>query len=400
MVAWKIAQDQIILDCFISSFPIVNSDYSHEDRRDWEDENFSRIGFSLELLESLKGNLPANIQQFYLSVFERDKLIAISSFQKVDFAFGDYVSPNPNSKICKKLWFKGFIRAGSLFDGQIWVLGHTMLTGIQPYWIDEKYSAGDISEEGWWRNIMESIPCAELPATKKLKALALLKTGSGSVENRREWETYEIEPVMALEIRSNWNTIGDYESALRSKYRKKIRSVIRNTNHLTVHSLSYDLVLEYEEKMINFLYELLSNTEFNLIEPQGKFFSNLVRQKGVDYHIEGVFSGSKLVGFVSSIIHPEITEGHYLGYDRKIAGEVDLYKFLLYVLVKKAIQNKSKMLYFGRTASIVKTNFGAVPEASKVSILPKSKTVKWLLPMYYKMLYQSNVIESRNTFKD
>ena len=89
------------------------------------------------------------------------------------------------------------------------------------------------------------------------------------------------------------------------------------------------------------------------------YFAEMKQALGDKFSFVGYFQNEKLIGFKTTFILEHETEAHFIGLDYSVNKELDLYQNILYDYVKEAIENSSKKLLLGRTASEIKSTVGA-----------------------------------------
>ena len=80
---------------------------------------------------------------------------------------------------------------------------------------------------------------------------------------------------------------------------------------------------------------------------------------GDKFNFTAYYHDQKLIGFKTTFILEHEIEAHFIGLDYSINKELDLYQNILYDYVKEAIENSSKKLLLGRTASEIKSTVWA-----------------------------------------
>lgn len=353
------------------------------------------------IIHALSSSLPDHISQNFLSIYRDDELVALVSIQRVDFKLNQFVN-NTSAGMVKKLGLNlASTLGGSVFNGHIWVMGHLLLTGFPFFKISRDILPVEISPFEFLIAAFSSLKF-NLPNQDKIISLAIMQVQRNTLMQEMKfpkfWKGYPIDPVMRLEIDPEWGSFEDYYQSLRSRYRKKARSVLNNSQELEIVELDSREVRKKESRIFYLLNDLLKNIPFNIIYPRSDFFDKNLSNLS-SYRFFGVFLKNELVGFFSCLKHGKIMEGHFLGYDRKFNQELSVYKFMLFALVSKAITEGCDYLYLGRTASIAKLNLGADPLPSSMIMMPIKPGAKRLLGLYYKNLYKKELPQLRNVFR-
>ena len=92
-----------------------------------------------------------------------------------------------------------------------------------------------------------------------------------------------------------------------------------------------------------------------------EYFVALKRELGEEFKFIAVFLNGKAIAFLSAFKFRENLEAHLVGLDYDLLRTHALYQNILYHFVRLAIEYKCTKLFFGRTATEIKSTVGAVP---------------------------------------
>ena len=363
---------------------------------------FPLKNFNFPLFNYLSGQFPKHLKQYYLTIKDPSGLLAFAAIQLVDFSFFEYINIErfDKSERLRNLMRQFLYKPGKLFDGKILVLGHLLLSGVKASWTADRFPVS--SKDKWWSKVMESVANNCFGGVDKFSALTIVANGneikSPEFGHINHWKSTDIYPIMALELRADWKDFNDYFNALRSRYKKKIRSVNSKSDFFQVRKFNLNDVRVHRDEIMSLFKSVLDSSSYTLLEPEASFFIELMQMDDLDYHINGVFHDGNLIAFYSWFNYDGVTEGHFLGYNKDYLYDYELYKFILIDLIEKTIETGSKSLVLGRTASIVKADLGAIAIPSKVLIRPVGFLRKLLFPLYYGYFYNSFSFRKRNVF--
>ena len=360
-----------------------------------------KSGIDFSLLRLLSEHLPDNIKQGMLFISCRGELVACAGLQWIDFNFHSYLNPDSvtGSSVIREVCKKVLHKMGAVFNGKVLVLGQLVVPGMKTFWISDEIPGQE--KVHWWERALDPLISDSTTFSKtELSALAVVHSGNSSKTRPfASWDTYRIEPVMEIGGLEKWKNFDHYRSSLRSKYRKKVNSILKKSPSLRMREMTTVDIHKYRERIMDLFNRLLSSSTYNLVSPQFDFFQELIDVTDLDYHLHGIFEGERLLAFYSWFQYGSTTEGHYLGYDPADLQRYDLYKLILIQLLKQALSSGSERLYLGRTATVVKADLGARAIPSLVSIKPIGWKRRKLLPIYYQMFYRPGKIRNRNVFK-
>lgn len=202
------------------------------------------------------------------------------------------------------------------------------------------------------------------------------------VENEN-YTKIEVEAEMVLEIRSEWQTIEDYMSDLRKKYKNKVRNIIKKTNNLKIRKLDVNDLENYALDFHLLFTQIVRSSQFKGPEFNTSTFVSFVSQGFMT--VNGYFLNDRLVGFSSEMQNDKIMYSYYVGFDKDLNKSLPIYGRILVESIRTAIKVKKTRLILGRTANEYKSNFGAFPIRSFVYLKVKNK----FFNMIFRPIYNS-----------
>tara|TARA_B100001758_G_scaffold50625_1_gene41129 strand:+ start:13942 stop:15000 length:1059 start_codon:yes stop_codon:yes gene_type:complete len=206
----------------------------------------------------------------------------------------------------------------------------------------------------------------------------------------------EVEEEMILDIRSEWTELTDYVLDLKTKYRNKVKRIIKKTSVLEIRDLKSDDLNKYIFEMKFLFSQVVEESRFRGPDFDTSSFASFV-EKGF-MRVEGYFLNEELVGFSSYIENKQILYSYFTGFNKNINKSIPIYGRILIENIKHAINLKKDRLVLGRTANEYKSNFGASPVRSYVYLRIRNRFARILLRPIYTNL-RINKWEKRNPFK-
>lgn len=168
------------------------------------------------------------------------------------------------------------------------------------------------------------------------------------------------QPNMQLFVRENWQSIEDYKADISSKYKKRFRSVLKKAHGIEGVIMTPEQVDQHKDTIVQFYKEIIDRSEFNLGEVSPDYFYECVKNLPEHFILKGYFNNDDLAGFITYIFNNDEMESHYIGYNPAYNNSHKIYNYILYDLLETAIDNKMKVLTYGRTAMEIKSTVGAV----------------------------------------
>ena len=363
----------------------------------WDIVAQSNVFLQTPYLTVLEKSAPVNMECFYIGIFENSELIGVSLAQYLDLnkleSFGER---DKSFKIAiRNFIFKNFA-SHTLF------LGNNMITGQNGYVFSKEIDFNHISEI-----LLQSADEITLYFKKKRISIHLVSFKdfydhcSVELKKYRFSNMYEFntQPNMIFYLDKNWKSLDDYVAALSKKYRDQFKRARKKFDDIQVKNLSYEEVLQNEEKIYELYHYVAKNAPFNTFFLSKNHFSTLKGQCGNRFQIFGYFLNEELVGFHTLLLNDETLETYFLGYNDHIQKENMLYLNMLYNMTEYGIVNGFKRIIFGRTALEIKSSIGATPVQMSGFIYHNNKLINRFIGKIFKKLEPELHWQQRHPFK-
>ncbi|MBE9575216.1 GNAT family N-acetyltransferase [Flavobacterium proteolyticum] len=377
------------------SFKIFNSVKELPDL--WDIVAQSNVFLQTPYLTVLEKSAPVNMECFYIGIFENSELIGVSLAQYLDLnkleSFGERDK-------CFKTAIRNFIFKN--FASHTLFLGNNMITGQNGYVFSKEIDFNHISEI-----LLQSADEITLYFKKKGISIHLVSFKdfydhcSVELKKYRFSNMYEFntQPNMIFYLDENWKSLDDYVAALSKKYRDQFKRARKKIDGIQVKNLSYEEVLQNEEKIYELYHYVAKNAPFNTFFLSKNHFSTLKGQCGNRFQIFGYFLNEELVGFHTLLLNDETLETYFLGYNDHIQKENMLYLNMLYNMTEYGIENGFKRIIFGRTALEIKSSIGATPVQMSGFIYHNNKLINRFIGKIFKKLEPELHWQQRHPFK-
>lgn len=363
----------------------------------WDTVAQSNVFLQTSYLSVLERSAPVNMECFYIGIFEKSELIGVSLAQYLDLnkleSFGER---DKSLKIAvRNFIFKNFA-SHTLF------LGNNMITGQNGYVFSKEIDFNHISEI-----LLQSADEITLYFRKKGISIHLVSFKdfydhcSVELKKYRFSNIYEFntQPNMIFYLDQNWKSLDDYVAALSKKYRDQFKRARKKFDGIQMKNLSYDEVLQNEEKIYELYHYVAKNAPFNTFFLSKNHFSTLKGQCGNRFQIFGYFLNEELVGFHTLLLNDETLETYFLGYNDHIQKENMLYLNMLYNMTEYGIENEFKRIIFGRTALEIKSSIGATPVQMSGFIYHNNKLINRFIGKIFRNLEPELHWQQRHPFK-
>lgn len=193
------------------------------------------------------------------------------------------------------------------------------------------------------------------------------------------WIHFRTEPIMQLNIPSQWRHMDDYLSTLNSKYRVKAKRIMALSAPLTMRLLEV-ADLNQERPTLDAMFALLKQrVPFMLGAINTRFFEEQKDHYGDRLHLRLYELEGKPVGFMSLL---EEAGTLYALQACTLPAEnkrLHIYQRMLYDAVALAINQKCNLLHMGRTAAGIKSSIGAEPVEGHYSVYARGVLMRLIL---------------------
>lgn len=363
----------------------------------WDTVAQSNVFLQTSYLSVLERSAPVNMECFYIGIFENSELIGVSLAQYLDLnkleSFGERDK-------CFKTIIRNFIFKN--FASHTLFLGNNMITGQNGYVFSKEIDFNHISEI-----LLQSADEITLYFRKKGISIHLVSFKdfydhcSVELKKYRFSNIYEFntQPNMIFYLDQNWKSLDDYVAALSKKYRDQFKRARKKFDGIQMKNLSYDEVLQNEEKIYELYHYVAKNAPFNTFFLSKNHFSTLKGQCGNRFQIFGYFLNEELVGFHTLLLNDETLETYFLGYNDHIQKENMLYLNMLYNMTEYGIENEFKRIIFGRTALEIKSSIGATPVQMSGFIYHNNKLINRFIGKIFRNLEPELYWQQRHPFK-
>jgi hypothetical protein len=312
------------------------------------------VMLSQEYFRALQDSLPSNMECFMVGFFKQNELIGGALFQYIDFIGFRKSLKNDSGWYIKSLFT-------SLFIKDVMILGNNMLTGQNGFYFDfSKIPAKDV--------LMLLHKAVDVMQTEIRKtSLIIFKDYQKPFAEqfaRKEYSAYfrfSVQPHMKLKIKEHWKTFDDYINDFSKKYRSRVRAARKKLQGIEKRELDLNSVQKYHREMNILYHNVADNAAFNTFFLAENHFGKMKENLDDKFRIFGYFSGSELVGFYTLLINNNDVDTYFLGYQRELQKEKQIYLNMLLDMVEFGITYQFERIILGRTALEIKSTVGAEP---------------------------------------
>lgn len=371
---------------------------SEINKKDWNAvANPKSVYLSLEYLSALEENLTDHIDfRFLVFYSEKKKPVAIAALQSLRFmdkGLNNKVQVSQTRQKIKKHILNSF-EINILTCGTPFACGETGFA----------YTS-DINEKDAFENLSIAVTKLQKEDDKLNSKILLLKEfwpkkgNSEDVLVESDFHKFQADVNMVMQIPSTWNTLDDYLSNLKTKFRTKAKRALKKSDPLEIRSLNENEI-EHLKLDIGRLYSsVLEKSDFTFGSLDGNTFVSLKKNLQDNFILKGYFLEDELIGFSSAFIFNNIIDANYVGINYSFNRNYSIYERMLYDYVELAITSNCTEVRFGRTAEEIKSTIGAEPIIMDLYIKHQSHLKNKLLKPIFNSI-QASDFELRKPFKE
>lgn len=318
-------------------------------------------------LSIVENNPPEGMRFGYLVFYQNEEPVGVALCQIKYFKGDDNINDLNVSKQepCffhgLAQWFKRWVAGKTAAD--ILICGNMLLTGEHGYYFDYQKINNDKAVELLEKALDEVVDIMGREGIKMpvilVKDIAPERRGHGSAFVEKGFTEFCIQPNMLLEL--PYEHFEAYLSAMSTKYRTRAKRAMKKMEGIEKREMS-QVEIQRELPRIYALYkEVAKNAGFNMVDLNEYYLLALKRDLGHAFSMSGYFQGDKLLAFYTTIRNGEELEAHFLGYDKALNHDLQLYLNCLYDIIRQGFEASCKTIVFARTALEIKSSVGAVP---------------------------------------
>ncbi|MFC7345526.1 8-amino-7-oxononanoate synthase [Chryseobacterium zhengzhouense] len=350
------------------------------------------IMLSVEYFHVLEESKPKNMKCFFVGFYSGKNLIGGALFQYLSFI--EHKTFQKDDVLCS---FRNFL--AKKFSKDVMILGNNMLTGQNGFYFDTSKVPTDkaillLNEAA--KNLQEKYRKSSLIIFKDYQK-AFLK--NFEEEKFKAFFRFSVQPNMILNIKPEWITFKNYADDFSKKYRARLKSAKRKLEGIQKIEFDLDDVKKYQKEM-NILYQnVAENAPFNTFFLTDSHFKYMKMYLAENFKVFGYFLNEKLIGFYTLILNNQDIDTYFLGYDKEIQKEKQIYLNMLFDMTEFGISNHFKRIIFGRTALEIKSTIGAEPVEIFGLIKHSNKAVNLFTGKIFSSLNPRYYWVQRNPFK-
>lgn len=361
------------------------------------------IFFEAPYLELLEHYMPEGIRPYYVQVGYNNKVVGLLYFQLkyVRLAENLRVADDENASMIQKAVVPLRNAIVKSLQFQTLICGNLLVTGSYGFkcvmdqspdrTFDIVTQAMDVLKVYLEKDkiyvdlmLIKDLYTMELPHSKKLQ---------------KGFTRFSVQPKMIFDVHPQWDSIDDYMSQLKSKYRVRAKKAIESGKILERKRLDYEDIVAHRD-VIYQLYKCISDQAgFNAFLLHPLYFENLKLALGDKIQFNSYWMEGRMIAFYTSVDNYNVMNAHFLGYNVEDNRKYHLYLNILLDIICEGIENKVAVIDLSRTAIEIKSSVGAVPEELFLFVRHTNPIINKSLEMLINVVNPENNYVYRQPFK-
>jgi hypothetical protein len=217
-----------------------------------------------------------------------------------------------------------------------------------------------------------------------------------------KYKRFENDVSMQLQIKPEWASMQDYETALKKKYAKRYRSTVAQFSQVVEKEFNHSDIIKYSNDIYELYLQVAKNQTITFGLLNKNYFAAFKQALGNSLKVYGYFLDDKLVAFSTAILKNNTYDMNYIGFDYKTNESHSIYFNLLFRFISHALQYKCTLLSMGRTALEAKAIIGCKPKVINGFYSIKNPLFNFLTTKFSSgnAINQGDMWLKRHPFKD
>lgn len=291
-----------------------------------------------------------DIENFYVQVFQKNKLIGLLYFQQFRFQH-KHLSFGKGSATTAKL-----IKCILPKQLHILVCGHLFRINYQGFYFK------DPAHKNWVFDVVKIFVTQNNSCQPA--GIIIKDCTEAFIEESCRYGGYRFfngDVTMEISRRAQWFSFADYLNDLQKNYRQRAKKIIHAFEPINSRQLNAEEI-KTNAHTINQLYlNVVNKQTVKLGIVNAAYFYELKKDLQDNFELHALYANGIMVGFYTFIFYEKEMETHFIGLDYAANAYYKLYFNILFLGINKMIEKGYNKLELGRTARDAKANVGALP---------------------------------------
>jgi Acetyltransferase (GNAT) domain len=363
------------------------------------------IFFQRSFLHAVEQNPPLGMRFGYLVYYKDDNPVGLSLCQIKHFSAAQSIADDNEKETCffngLSNWFKR--RVSGWAEADILICGNLLVTGAHGFWFNPDFVSVDETPELLEKGLQYA---AEQSGRNGIKiAMILVKDVLPEIQEnfggkfvKKKYTEFEIQPNMVLDL--PFPDFDGYLNAMSTKYRTRAKRAFKKAESLQKKELSLLEVQQESDNMYALYKDVATNAGFNMVDLNEHYMLALHQALNGKFRVFGYYLNDELVCYCTTLHNNHELEAHFLGYNKSLNHDYQLYLNMLYDMIQVAFTSGCKKIVFARTALEIKSSVGAKPEQLLCYLRHQNSLINNLTTTILDYLKPVEEWQQRHPFKD
>lgn len=181
---------------------------------------------------------------------------------------------------------------------------------------------------------------------------------------------------MEMVIDSDWQSIDDYETALKHKYAQRFRKIRAPWEQLSIKEFDVEDTEQHSSAIYDLYTQVTEHQQVRIGLLSEDFIPQLKKAYPEQLKVWGIYSEGELIGFFSAWLKENAFDMFYIGFDYEKNRTYSLYFNILFFAIEQSIKHKKPKLILGRTALDAKARIGCKPNYLSTFLYIKNRFIR------------------------
>jgi predicted N-acyltransferase len=313
-------------------------------------EAYPPIGMRFGYLVFYKNDIPVGVAICQIKYFKGDDNITDLQVNRRDPCFFNGLA----------LWFKRWVAGKAAAD--ILICGNMLLTGEHGFYFNSARITQAEAMKSLEAALEEVVTTMSRDGVKM--PVILVKDVAPEQQIQRDhfvksgYTEFDIQPNMVLYLKP-FNNFDAYLAAMSTKYRTRAKRAEKKLDGIEKREMRVEDIKAELPHMYELYREIAKNAGFNMVDLNEGYILGLKEEMGDKFRVFGLYHEGRLVAFYSTIHNGAELDAHFLGYEKALNHDYQLYLNILYDIVRIGFDAGCEQVVFARTALEIKSSIGA-----------------------------------------
>jgi hypothetical protein len=245
--------------------------------------------------------------------------------------------------------------------GDILICGNMLLTGEHGFHFDPARIAPAQSVQLLEEALVSVLQKMEREGVRMpvilVKDLLPEQRPQGGYLVKKGFVEFDIQPNMVLDL--PFRDFDHYLASMSTKYRTRAKRAFKKADGLVKKELTLAEIQRELPAIYDLYREIARNAGFNMVDLNERYLLALKRDLPDHFRLFAYYRDGRLVAFYTLLKNYDELEAHFLGYDKSLNHDLQLYLNILYDIVRFGLEAGSSRIIFARTALEIKSSVGA-----------------------------------------